>query len=173
MIHTPARAIGPTNRSQAIMVSEAANTTAPTAASTFPVAIAVATIAPITTMYTATGGTNCRSACRTAGRIRRASTPITSATNTAATEEGDDCGPVGPETGDVAEVRDEERGQTGDEPVAREHEEHVAREREHQRGDEPTAAGVGAGNRVRRHGHDDEAHHRHRLADVFDTPPRG
>ena len=83
----------------------------PTAATGFPTASAVATIAPITTMYAATGPTS-------AGSV-----PPDARAGSAAAERPDrdrdhhaprpgtatSAGPVGPEAGDVAEVRDEER----------------------------------------------------------------
>ena len=50
MIATAAAGNGRTKRSQAIIESEATNSAAPTAATTFPLASAVASIAAITAM---------------------------------------------------------------------------------------------------------------------------
>ncbi len=56
--------------------------------------------------------------------------------------------PVRPETDQIRDVPDEERGEAGDEQVLRQHEQHVARERADERDDEPDPAGVRVGDRV-------------------------
>ena len=170
MIHTPARGKAPRKRSQAIIESEAANSTAPTAAIGGPTDSAVATIVPITTMYAATGTTSARSARRTPGRIRRARAPITTITMIAATRNETSAGPSVQKPDDVAHVGREERRQPGHELLARQHEQNVAGERKTQCGDEPRLPGGRTGRGVECDRGHDEAHERHRLADVLEPP---
>src|SRR5690348_15390886 len=91
MIATPAARNSATNRSQAIIESEATKRAAPTAATTFPEAKALASIAAITTMYAATGTRS--SASVTDRKIRRASGARTATTTTAATTNATAVGP--------------------------------------------------------------------------------
>ena len=74
-----------------------------------------------------------------AARIRRPSGPTTATTTTTAIAECERRRAVRPEADEVPDVRDEERREPGNEEVLRQHQQHVADEREHQRGDEPGA----------------------------------
>ena len=127
MMTTAAHASGRTKRSHAMRLSDPAKSTAPAAATTLPDAIVEATIAEMTTMYTATGGRSAGS--RSSARSTR--TAI-GADREHDHDQRDDqrrrARRVGPEADHVADVRDEERGQPGNERVARQHQEDVTRE---------------------------------------------
>ena len=75
---------------------------------------------------------------------------------------------VRPEADEVAEVPDEERGEAGYEEVLRQHEQHVARQREDQRRDEPGPARVRVGGRVEQARGGDQRDERRRLAHVLE-----
>src|SRR5580700_255408 len=122
MIPTSAPRNGRTKRFHAIMASDDTNSAAPTPATTFPVASAVASITEITTMYAATGTPSSRRP-RSAPRMR----PATGATARW----------LCPQAGDITEVGDEEGGQSRHEHVGGEHEQDVTGQRAHQRGHEP------------------------------------
>ncbi len=172
MIQTPAPRNSRTNRFQAIIESEPTNSAAPTPARRFPVAIALASITPITTMYPTTGTTSAGSVRRTPGTIVRASSRNRERDDHGDREELDRGRTVGPEARRVAEMPDEESEEPADELLAREHEQHVAEQREHERGHEPAAASVGTRSRVERHGRDDQCGQGRRLAHVLDPLPR-
>ena len=108
-----------------------------------------------------------RGRARARTRIAIGATATTTTTN--ASSERDAARWIGPEADHVAHVRDEERGQPGNERVARQHQEHVAREREHECGDEPGAAVAGTGGGVERDRNDDQRDERRGLAQVFEA----
>ncbi len=76
-----------------------------------------------------------------------------------------------PEAHHVADVADEERGEAFDEPLAREHQEHVSGERGHQSCHEPGAGGPVPG--VERDRHADEQREGGRLGDPLEGPAPG
>ena len=77
-------------------------------------------------------------------------------------------GPCRPESGHVADVADEERGQAGHEHVGGKHEKDVSGEREDEGRHEPVAPGTGVVHGSQGHRHGDERQQGGRLAHVFE-----
>ena len=152
--------------------SDTKNSHAPTTAHALPHPVAHATIVAITTTYAATGPTSA-GAVRRSARTRRNAHRDRDGHRDHRTDEQLTAGAgAEDEADDVGEVGEEERREAGHEPpLAREHEEHVARERQHQR-DHERDPHVGV-DRIESEGHRDEAGGRERLGDVLDHDPAG
>ena len=172
MIATGAAANGATNLLHAIIESDVTNNAAPIAATGFPDTTETASIVPITTRYATTGARSSGSFVLTPRSTRIATGASTTAVPTSASATSGASMPRGDEAADVADVSQEEGREPADELLARQHEEHVADERQHERGDEPSAHGFvmdAAIARVEQHRRGDEREEGARLADVFEA----